>query len=103
MGPIIKMIMAGLKTPAIKKYGVEAVNKALAFMKQNPAKVEKMTTSVEQIPASKLPIFEKLSPKFVGKGYDYSYLTKGTDIAKGMMKNTTKGSRTSLAKLMKKN
>jgi len=102
MNAIIKMLIAGLKSPAIKKFGQQAVDKAIDFMKQNPTKVEKMKSALEQTPASKLPLFEKLSPKFVGKGYDYSYLTKGTDIAKGMMKNTTTGNRTSLAKLMKK-
>lgn len=102
MNAVIKMLLALGKSPAVKKFGKEAVEKALAFMKQNPAKVEKMTSALEQTPASKLPIFEKLSPKFVGKGYDYSYLTKGTDIAKGMMKDTTTRTRSSLSNLMKK-
>ena len=33
-----------------------------------------------------LPLFKKLDRKFVDKNYDYSYLTKGTDISKGMGK-----------------
>ena len=45
-----------------------------------------MKTDVKQEPVEKLPLFKKLDRKFVDKNYDYSYLTKGTDISKGMGK-----------------
>jgi len=77
---------------SIKKYGPELVKKAQAYIKKkNKVKVEKMKPSskVKQEKVENLPVFEKLGKKYVNKGYDYSYLNKGSDISKGMFKKKT--------------
>ena len=69
-----------------KKFGKVLVDKARTFMKKNPNTVAKMKSNVEQTPVEKLPMFKKLSNRYVSEGVDFSGLNKGTDITKGMMK-----------------
>jgi hypothetical protein len=83
---MVRYFLANGAKKFITKYSKQALEKVKAYIKNNKEKVSKMKTNVKQEPVEKLPLFKKLDKKFVDKNYDYSYLTKGTDISKGMGK-----------------
>tara|TARA_R100001460_G_C3511496_1_gene171523 strand:+ start:581 stop:874 length:294 start_codon:yes stop_codon:yes gene_type:complete len=81
---------------AVQKFGKVLVDKAKTFMRANPNTVAKMKSKVDQTPVEKLPMFKKLSNRYVSEGvnfkgldkgkpkYNFEGLTKGNDISKGM-------------------
>ncbi len=83
---VVKFIAAFGVNKAVKKFGKVLVDKARTFMKKNPNTVAKMKSNVDQTPVEKLPLFKKLSNRYVSDNVDFSGLNKGTDITKGMMK-----------------
>lgn len=93
---VVRYIASFGISKAVKKFGKVLVDKAKTFMRANPNTVAKMKSKVDQTPVEKLPLFKKLSNRYVSEGvnfkglnkknprYNYKGLTKGNDISKGM-------------------
>ena len=93
---MVRFFLANGAKKFIAKYSKQALDKVKSYIKNNKEKVSKMKTDIKQEPVEKLPMFKKLSNRYVSEGvnfkglnkkttgYKFDHLSKGTDISKGM-------------------